>query len=335
MKRKIPSGGGSLKAGFNSGGYSSSGAKKFTDLSDVPNSYTGKGNNVVIVKNTEDGLAFEATGVIDDHLVLADTHDPTPGTLNDKIDDETIQIDSTAHTMHVNDAVLTAPVISIFDNSVALPVAPSNGDRYIARVTANGWIKDNIYQWNGLSWTATGALPGMKVVVLNYPIGATTVASLCVYSFDSTAATYQWQFVKTYYYLDPIISQFDNNSGLPVGPSIGDRYIAQATAHGWTDQNVYQYNGSGWDVAVPIIGMLLYNLALNEFMVFMGGETGWTTLDNTFPVDSVPLSGSRRTLGTGAQQAAPGNIIVTVNNALDEAAAFAAGSIIVIRSDLL
>jgi hypothetical protein len=70
-------------------------------------------------------------------------------------------------------------------------------------------------------------------------------------------------------------------------------------------------------------------------MVFMGGETGWTTLDNTFPVDSVPLSGSRRTLGTGAQQAAPGNIIVTVNNALDEAAAFAAGSIIVIRSDLL
>jgi len=52
-------------------------------------------------------------------------------------------------------------------------------------------------------------------------------------------------------------------------------------------------------------------------------------------VDGTAVTPSMRTLGTGSQQAAPGNIIVSVSNATDEAAAFAAGSLIVIRTDLI
>jgi hypothetical protein len=55
------------------------------------------------------------------------------------------------------------PVISIFDNTAALPVAPSDGDRYIALVTANGWTKDYIYEYNSLNWEDTVPITGSFV----------------------------------------------------------------------------------------------------------------------------------------------------------------------------
>ena len=58
---------------------------KFTDLSDVPHSYTGQSGKVVVVKNTEDGLEFDAVGVIDDHKVFISATDTTAGYLLSKL----------------------------------------------------------------------------------------------------------------------------------------------------------------------------------------------------------------------------------------------------------
>lgn len=71
------------------------------------------------------------------------------------------------------------PVISIFDNTAALPVAPVNGDRYIAKVTANGWTINRVYEWTG-AWTGTVPLDGMSVYDKNTDD---------IYSYDGAAWT--------------------------------------------------------------------------------------------------------------------------------------------------
>jgi hypothetical protein len=44
-------------------------------------------------------------------------------------------------------------IISFFDPTGGLPASPSQYDAYIASATANGWIVNNRYYWNGESWT--------------------------------------------------------------------------------------------------------------------------------------------------------------------------------------
>ena len=58
-------------------------------------------------------------------------------------------------------------VDSIFDNTSGLPIAPGNGDRYIAQVTANGWTVNNIYEWTTQpnQWVEFLAEAGMTVSV--------------------------------------------------------------------------------------------------------------------------------------------------------------------------
>jgi len=56
------------------------------------------------------------------------------------------------------------PVIDFHD-----PTTLPSGDRYIASATANGWTKDNIYEWNGdtSTWDETIVVDGNAVVVKN------------------------------------------------------------------------------------------------------------------------------------------------------------------------
>jgi hypothetical protein len=61
------------------------------------------------------------------------------------------------------DVYWLVPVISIFNNTIALPVGPTSGDRYIAQVTGNGWVAKNIYEWDGAVWVGTAPIEGMVV----------------------------------------------------------------------------------------------------------------------------------------------------------------------------
>jgi hypothetical protein len=99
---------------------------------------------------------------IDPAKVLSDAGDPTPGYLDAKVDGKTIIENATLHKISVDKLIGVLPIITIFDNTAALPVAPGIGDRYIAKVTAHGWTIDNIYEWNG-AWIETVAADSMFV----------------------------------------------------------------------------------------------------------------------------------------------------------------------------
>jgi hypothetical protein len=54
-------------------------------------------------------------------------------------------------------------VIGFFDPTSSLPGSPTEGDRYIASATANGWVKDNVYQYHGSSWLSFTPVEGSIV----------------------------------------------------------------------------------------------------------------------------------------------------------------------------
>ena len=73
-------------------GFFGGGAQTFLGLSDTPNSYTGEGGKVVVVKATENGLEFNTEAAIDRHDVKASATDATPDFLDGKVDNTTIEI---------------------------------------------------------------------------------------------------------------------------------------------------------------------------------------------------------------------------------------------------
>jgi hypothetical protein len=92
---------------------------------------------------------------VDPSKVLASATDPTPDYLDGKTDDISLIV--------FMDKLRTTnkPVLSIYDNSITLPPAPSLYDRYIAGSTANGWTVNRIYEWNGAAWIETVPYVGM------------------------------------------------------------------------------------------------------------------------------------------------------------------------------
>jgi len=72
--------------------------------------------------------------------------------------------------------------------------------------------------------------------------------------------------------LPPAEDTYDPTGGLPVGPSVGDRYISDATANGWTEDYVYEWDGSSWVETVPEEGEMIWMLlALVHWVFFSGG----------------------------------------------------------------
>lgn len=61
------------------------------------------------------------------------------------------------------------------------------------------------------------------------------------------------------YWLNPIISIFDNTAGPPVPSIVGESYMALVTAHGWTANNIYTWNGTSWDETIAANGMTVYD----------------------------------------------------------------------------
>lgn len=77
----------------------------------------------------------------------------------------TVEYVDNAISTIVGGSVWVAPVINF---ASVPPVAPSNGDRYVALATSGPWVKDNIYQWNSGSstWVVTLVINGTSVTSL-------------------------------------------------------------------------------------------------------------------------------------------------------------------------
>lgn len=133
------------------------------------------------------------------------------------------------------------------------------GTRYIAKVTANGWTKDNIYEYDGTQWVETVAIEGMCCFIKELSD---------IYIFHNG----QWV-ENDVPWLDPVISIFDNTAALPVSPVNGDRYIAEVTANGWTANSVYEWNTNNWLETTPVAGMMVFNNDTGEALLYSG--TAW------------------------------------------------------------
>jgi parallel beta-helix repeat protein len=70
------------------------------------------------------------------------------------------------------------------------------------------------------------------------------------------------QYVDTLFqgwsFQEAVLEIYDPTGGLPIGPSVGDRYIAYLTANGWISQHIYQWNGALWIDIVPAEGWITY-----------------------------------------------------------------------------
>ena len=88
---------------------------------------------------------------------------------------------------------------------------------------------------------------------------------------DGLASGVDWQ--------DSVLDRFDPTSGLPGSPSTGDRYIATATANGWTADNIYEYNGSTWDETAVSEGMASW--VEDEDVVYIYNGSAWVKFGST------------------------------------------------------
>lgn len=76
-------------------------------------------------------------------------------------------------------------------------------------------------------------------------------------------------------WLDPVDEFFDPSGNLPAAPIEGDRYVAMSTANGWTEDRIYEWNGSAWDETAPVAGNALY--AGDEGANYFYDGTSWST----------------------------------------------------------
>ena len=81
------------------------------------------------------------------------------------------------------------------------------------------------------------------------------------------------------YWLNPIISFYNPGPGLPVGPAVGDRYIATATANGWTIRHVYEWDGALWVDTAPLEGMTVYDKGTDTLYSYTGAL--WVSPETT------------------------------------------------------
>ena len=87
-------------------------------------------------------------------------------------------------------------------------------------------------------------------------------------------------FLDTRYVLDsdrwlvpPADDFFDPTGGLPTDPDVGDRYVSDATAGGWTIDYIYEWDGDEWIESPPELGWMIW--VLLELLFYVFTINGW------------------------------------------------------------
>ena len=100
------------------------------------------------------------------------------------------------------------------------------------------------------------------------------------YAHDTARAELDavWQVIKTTDFQESVLDRFDPTAALPAAPTDGDRYIATATANGWNDTYIYQWDDDegAWDEYIPTDGNTTMVEDENLFYTFDGAAWGIT-----------------------------------------------------------
>lgn len=78
---------------------------------------------------------------------------------------------------------------------------------------------------------------------------------------------------EDWFLMPPADDWFDPTGGLPEDPDVGDRYVSDATAEGWTTDYIYEWDGDEWVEYPPEEGWMIWMLFELIFYVFFSG--GW------------------------------------------------------------
>lgn len=120
----------------------------------------------------------------------------------------------------------------------------------------------------------------------------------------------------------PVEEYYDPTGGLPVGPAVGDRYISDGTAGGWTDGYIYEWDGSSWVEEVPVEGWMVWLIFELAYWVFFSG--GWMEVGSgTY----VPYTGATGAVDLGSENLTTTGTIGdgTYNPSVEELATFPIG----------
>lgn len=114
---------------------------------------------------------------------------------------------------------------------------------------------------------------------------------LFVHKFDTSGKLYdgatsnESNRLATRSYVDSAVSQGAGDylasvasrlAAQPASPSQGDRHLATATAGDWTENSVFEYDGSAWVETVPTEGTHVYDEDTDESLIYNG--SAWVTL---------------------------------------------------------
>jgi len=313
-------GGGGGRKGF--GGFFIS---TFSGLNDVPHSYTGKANYVLTVDGTETGLTFVLGRGVAGGFASLDGTGKVPS--------------SELPSIAISDFLGTAA-----DQAAMLLLTGEVGDWCIRSDLSTTWIiiandGSAIGDWQEISYPAQPykVMCSATDLTPDYLLNKLTAGKGISISLLG-AGDQDVEINTDLTWLVPVISIFDNTAALPVGPAVGDRYIAEVTANGWTENRIYEWDGAAWLSYTPeqndavVIGngvSVNKTIAIHEpsingtIWVLLVNENDARLTDSRTPtahasthnsggsdvmaIDAAAGTGSLRTLGTGSTQSAAGN----------------------------
>ncbi|NJB68131.1 hypothetical protein GGQ74_001804 [Desulfobaculum xiamenense] len=96
-------------------------------------------------------------------------------------------------------------------------------------------------------------------------------------------------------WLGDVTRFFDPTGGLPAAPMGGERYVATATANGWVQDRIYEYDGAAWNETTPAAYNALYDEETGIDAFYDG--TGWSSAPSG---DLLDLLGMTSTATPGA-----------------------------------
>ena len=82
--------------------------------------------------------------------------------------------------------------------------------------------------------------------------------------------------------------RFDPTPNLPVSPTIGDTFLATATARGWTVDKLYTWNGTTYDEQTPTPGLPVWILATNTLSISRGIADHWLDISGGSIFTNIP-----------------------------------------------
>lgn len=83
----------------------------------------------------------------------------------------------------------------------------------------------------------------------------------------SLVSNFEWQ--------ESVLDRFDPTAALPAAPAIGDRYLATATANGWTNNYIYEWDGAAWVETIPTTGTYV-SVDDEPTVIYAFGGSSWS-----------------------------------------------------------